>query len=123
VNVGAEDAAALFPQRSHLARPSTAKPKSFHVFIPRLLLFARRCCPTSRRLRSIVGPIVAVLTAAAPAVAGPGTQTRFSLQQSIKAIPAGMVSSGALTSAELHRTIEFMVPLKMRNYEELVARL
>src|SRR6266436_5126333 len=60
--------------------------------------------------------IASAVPAPAPLAPGP----RIVLIDSIAPVTSGAASLGA---ADLNRPIEFMVPLKMRNYAEMLARV
>jgi kumamolisin len=71
-----------------------------------------------------VACLAALTTALCPPVlAGPLTQARVISAESIKPVPSTMLVSGAVASDDLNRRLQFMVPLKMRNYDELLARI
>src|SRR5438874_5562148 len=75
----------------------------------------------SRRSRGYTAWLLLIvslgLANAAPALPPPGLRTV--LIDSIAPVP----SAAALRTADLNRRIQFMVPLKMRNYAEMLARV
>jgi kumamolisin len=88
-------------------------------------MLPNRKFPARKRIASVFGTCLAIAIASWSTVlfAGPLSQARALFSDSVKSVPAGMISSTALSAPDLEEPIEFMVPLRMRNYSELLTRI